>query len=302
LNGVFVAIARNTSIAVTSPDGIVWTQRVLPVSADWSVIIRGNGLIVAIARNTSIAVTSPDGIVWTQRVLPVSADWYCGSYGNNTFIIAAHNSSIAATSPDGIVWTQRVLPVSKYWTDIEFGIDRFVMSNYYEQNVLTTTNGIDWTTRVMPHSTVPSHMISWSRVVHGNDFFIVAAGLTGLLQKSTDGGVTWKEHSRPYTGSVGFGDGMFINVSGGLSVATSKTCETAWWVSNTIPITAQSHSWNQPVFGNESFVVISSGNGNTWPISVTNVTANIYIDPTTRITETPALTLPANHSYFVKIT
>jgi hypothetical protein len=33
--GVFVAVAQGSSIAASSTDGITWTQRALPVSANW---------------------------------------------------------------------------------------------------------------------------------------------------------------------------------------------------------------------------------------------------------------------------
>ena len=54
------------------PGGITWTQRTLPVSANWYSVTYGNGLFVAVAYG-SIAATSPDGITWTQRTRPVSA-------------------------------------------------------------------------------------------------------------------------------------------------------------------------------------------------------------------------------------
>ena len=54
---------------------------------------------------------------WTQRTLPVSANWYsiCWSPELRLFCTIANSSNIAATSPDGITWTQRTLPVSAYW-------------------------------------------------------------------------------------------------------------------------------------------------------------------------------------------
>ena len=72
-------------IAATSPDGVTWTQRTLPASADWYSVTYGNGVFVAVAQGSSIAATSPDGITWTQRTLPVSADWIVVTYPRMTF-------------------------------------------------------------------------------------------------------------------------------------------------------------------------------------------------------------------------
>jgi len=116
----FVAVAYGSTIAATSPDGITWTQRTLPVSASWRSVTYGNNTFVAVASSSSIAATSPDGITWTQRTLPVSAQWRSVIYGNNTFVAVAYYSTIAATSPDGITWTQRTLPVSAQWRSVTY--------------------------------------------------------------------------------------------------------------------------------------------------------------------------------------
>ena len=92
-NGLFVAIAWDSDIIITSPDGITWTLRTVPVSAKWKSITYGNGLFVAIASNSTIIITSIDGITWTQRTLPVSKDWSSITYGNEMFVVIAYNST-----------------------------------------------------------------------------------------------------------------------------------------------------------------------------------------------------------------
>jgi hypothetical protein len=52
---------------------------------------------VAVAQSSTIAATSPDGITWTQQVLPISATWYSVTYGNGVFVTVAQSSTIAAT-------------------------------------------------------------------------------------------------------------------------------------------------------------------------------------------------------------
>ena len=48
--------------------GVLWTQRTLPASADWSSVTYGNGVFVAVASNSAIAVTSTDVVSWTQQI------------------------------------------------------------------------------------------------------------------------------------------------------------------------------------------------------------------------------------------
>ena len=38
--------------------GVLWTQRTLPASADWQSVTYGNGVFVAVARSSTIAATS----------------------------------------------------------------------------------------------------------------------------------------------------------------------------------------------------------------------------------------------------
>ena len=62
----------------------------------WSPELR---LFCAVAANSTIAATSPDGITWTQRALPVSASWWsvCWSPELRLFCAVTYSSTIAAT-------------------------------------------------------------------------------------------------------------------------------------------------------------------------------------------------------------
>jgi photosystem II stability/assembly factor-like uncharacterized protein len=110
---VFCVIAQTSIIAATSPDGITWTQRVLPGGGSaWQSIAWNGTVFCAIAQSSTLVGTSPDGITWTQRVLPVSATWFSIAWNGSIFCVIANGSSIAVTSPDGILWTQRLLPTT----------------------------------------------------------------------------------------------------------------------------------------------------------------------------------------------
>ena len=73
------------------------TQRQLPATARWRSVTYGNGVFVAVAYNSSIAVTSPDGITWTQQSLPVATSWFSITYGNGQFVAMTDDGNIAAT-------------------------------------------------------------------------------------------------------------------------------------------------------------------------------------------------------------
>lgn len=56
----------------------------LPVATTWTKIAYGQGMFIAIASGTSVCATSPDGIEWTQRVMPSSSNWSSIAFGNPT--------------------------------------------------------------------------------------------------------------------------------------------------------------------------------------------------------------------------
>ena len=77
----------------------------LPASAKWYSVCYGNGKFVVVARNSTIAAYSTDGITWTQATLPISKNWSSVCYGNGKFVAVASNTDIAAYSTDSITWT-----------------------------------------------------------------------------------------------------------------------------------------------------------------------------------------------------
>src|SRR5258708_28368085 len=80
-------IATSTPIPGSS-----WTARTLPSSQNWSSVTYGNGVFVAVAYNSTVAATSPDGITPADRALPRSHDWYSVTYGNGVFVWVAYCS------------------------------------------------------------------------------------------------------------------------------------------------------------------------------------------------------------------
>ena len=92
----------------------------------WLNVTYGGSTFVAIASGTNVSATSPDGITWTARTMPVSGAWTGIAYGSGIFYAVTYdNTSIAASSPDGITWTSRTM-TSTFSTDVAFGNGKFV--------------------------------------------------------------------------------------------------------------------------------------------------------------------------------
>jgi hypothetical protein len=201
---LYVAIAYNTNIVATSPDGRTWTSRSLPVTADWRSIAWSpeRSIFVITSQGSAIACSSPDGINWTQRAMPVSGNWVAVAWGataNTTGLFCAINqgTNIAATSPDGITWTQRTLPATATWSDIEWSTaGRFCVIAYTGTNGATSNDGISWTARVLP--TGPG----WTSICYNEelDLFCMTAVPSGTICALSRDGITWTTHLLPASG------------------------------------------------------------------------------------------------------
>ena len=264
-SGTFVVTAYNTSIALTSPDGVTWTQRALPLSSSWLPVCFGAGVFV-ILDQTSIALTSPDGVTWTQRALPSVQQWQSVIFANGQFVAVAYASAVAATSPDGVTWTQRALPSSSTWQGLAFGAGVYVAvsASAGAGNAATSPDGITWTAQSMP--AVPG----FNGVAFGAGVFTAVAGGSAVAATSPDG-VTWTQRVLPSSLSwnpVAFGAGLFATVAFNTSiVATSPDGVT--WTQRALPV---SSTWEAMTFGNGLFVAVAynhaiavtSPDGVTW--------------------------------------
>lgn len=264
---LFCTVLYGTAIAATSPDGITWTQRTLPIAAKWTAIAWKDTvtkLFCAVAEGGTIAATSPDGINWTQRTLPVSSYWSSISWNGTVFCAVSkaaeptsftagtHNygSSIAATSTDGITWTQRALPIAAQWSGITWsaGLSLFCAvanHNSYTAVLLasvtinpcniaaTSADGITWTQRTLPTSSF------WNAVAWNGTVFSAIAYNSNAAATSTDG-ITWVARTLP---STAYWDSIAWNVGEALFMATSKNIPSIYatspdgitWTQHTTP-------------------------------------------------------------------
>ena len=286
-NNLYVAVAYNSSIAATSTDGVTWTQRSLPASANWiSVTVNTvTGVFVAVAHNNLIAASSTDGITWTQRSLPVSANWYSVTVNPNTgvFVAVASSSSIAASSTDGITWTQRSLPVYASWESVTVNPKTGVFVAFASGNpiVATSTDGITWTQRSLPTATGCSSVT----VNEKTGVFVGLVYNTSIAVTSTDG-ITWTQRSLPVSASwtsvtVNPVTDIFVAIATSSSIAATST-DGITWTQRSLPVYA---SWTSvtvnPVTGifvavayYNSSIAATSTDGITWTQRSLPVSAN----------------------------
>ena len=280
----FVSVASSTTSAATSTDGITWTQRTLPTSADWSSVTYGNGVFVSMAQPA--AASSTDGITWTQRTLPVLTRAYWKAiYGSNTFVAVASDSAgmsadYGATSTDGITWTQRTLP-SANWRSVTYGGSTFVavsgsgMGGFGVNIAASSTNGITWTQRTLPTNSI------WRSVTYGNGTFVAVASYasSNTAASSTDG-ATWTLRTLPTNAGwifVTYGNGAFIAVA--TSAAAASSTDGITWTQRTLPTSAD---WTSVTYGNGAFIAVafgsttaaSSTDGITWTQRTLPTSAN----------------------------
>ena len=117
--GLFAVISNGgmyngTQTIMTSPDGLVWTQRTDPFAmspSNYNSVAYGNGRFVAI-RNDGTSAISFDGITWTQSTVSNYTSFYDLTYIpelSRFFAIRGYVSTSSEykfmSSEDGVTWT-----------------------------------------------------------------------------------------------------------------------------------------------------------------------------------------------------
>ena len=162
-NGKYVAVSSGSGDgghAMTSTDGITWTEQALPANA-WYGITYGDGKFIAISYNGSIgyrSAYSTDGVTWTLGNLTSQTTQYKAAYGNGMFaapITTQLSGCQVHSSEDGINWFGRQTLFSVTIATgtsksqlIRIGSTLYAISSgdddWCGSRVLSTTNGTDW--------------------------------------------------------------------------------------------------------------------------------------------------------------
>jgi hypothetical protein len=144
-NGQFIGVVeRPDDIAgiQTTPDGIVWSDGLSPVTTRPLSITFGAGRFV-VGGVAGLIVTSPDGVTWTPQNSGVTNDISSLSFARDLFI-ATGSAGLIVTSTDGVNWTQRDSHTTKTLAKAAYGHGAFVLVGDGGA-VLTSPDGSTWT-------------------------------------------------------------------------------------------------------------------------------------------------------------
>ena len=273
-SSLFVAVS-GTTVAETSPDGITWTQRAMPVSDNWYAVAFGAGVFAAIAGFSSTnAATSPDGITWTLRTMPSpgAGSWTALAFGNSTFVAVNSGALLAATSPDGITWTSRATSATGTTNaaGIAFGAGVFAALLGAVATVITSPDGITWTSRVLPTAD------SWQGIAFGAGVFAAVSNTGGAstVAASSPDGIAWTQRVLPVASAwteIAFGNGVFVAIDPGSTNAATSPDGIAW-THRVIP--SDGNGWSTLAFANGLFCSLdyagsqsmTSPDGITWTV------------------------------------
>lgn len=254
-NGLFVALDTNSGTALTSPDGVTWTVRALPVSANFAAVEYGTNFVAVATSTSSTALTSPDGITWTARTLPSTESWTNVKYSNGVYLAVAGGRIAASSTNGGASWTLRNTPANNVGGLYGLAASPTTFLTLTGgQAYYTSSNGVDWTNRTMP--------IIAGAVIYANNVFF-ALNSVGQCAVSSDG-VNWQSYTMPASASsfvVAGGGGQFImKIVGSTTYYTSTVGDPGKWTARVAGFADPTGS--KMVYGNRSFVSIDT-NGNT---------------------------------------
>lgn len=247
-NGMYVAIANESSKTAYSTDGITWTETTnLPSESDWRSIVYGDGKFVAISYGTAGAY-STDGINWTPITFPVSRNRNSVTYGNGMFVAVCYSSNAVSYSTDGINWSESTLPSSGSWYSVTYGNGTFVAIANESDMAAYSIDGVNWTETTLPSNT------RWYHVAYGNGMFVAVSYNTAVAAYSTDG-INWTETTLPsatYWRSVAYGNGMFMAVAYN-STNSAYSTDGINWVAAELPCKTY---WYSVAYGTAGFVAV----------------------------------------------
>jgi len=178
-----------TSAWIAPPNATGATTSILSSSYTWSKITYGQGLFVAIAKGTTVCATSPDGVNWTIRAMPSSSNWQGLTFGNVTsttlgsqpLFVAVSNTSgtVAASIRTGAQALGRVKAVGGSLTEI-----RMIEpgSGYPKGNVSATTVStnlitVDDATNLVENQIVEFNIAS-GNLLADTPYYIIGSTLT----------------------------------------------------------------------------------------------------------------------------
>ena len=182
---------------LTSPGGIIWTKRFLPLEGDLQTVAWNGSIFVTMGTpnippgvygpydTPTFVATSPDGVNWATQTL--GADYSPRSliWAGSQFICLSGSGGIL-TSPDGATWTHQTSATDNLsaitWSGTQF-VAVGASTASYQSLILTSPDGVNWTTR----TSVPTYNLL--DVVWNGSQFIAVGGKCTIV--TSPDGITW---------------------------------------------------------------------------------------------------------------
>jgi hypothetical protein len=274
-NGVYVAIAYNSSVCAMSSNGLNWTAESMPLIPStqpdlppnaWESLAFGNGVFVALPACSGKGAISSNGVAWTLVQLPVDERWYAIRYGNNHFVGIALDGS-SAWSTNGLNWVSSATPLPREsnatdaqnpanWQGLGYGNGVFVATSEFNNLCATSPDGANWAVFTLPES------LKWESVAYGNGAFVAIAEDTTILATSPNG-YNWVERNffePDCWQSVTFGGDIFVAVAYNYCHNINSNVS-AWsrdgitWVESRLP---QNACWTSVCYENGLFIAVAA--------------------------------------------
>lgn len=189
--GLFVAFSGTTTygpstVILTSPDGVNWTQRAMPSGIYFAATAFPGGFVAIATRygtSAAFAIVSVDGITWNKYDIP-DGYWTSVAYGNGTLVVNGYTGAnpaqvLAATSSDGKVWVEQKFNTGNLGALCKNAFGNGVFVAVYGSAtigvVFISADGVKWDRRPAAHILAPGQI-----VYNAGKFVYAAGGTTGM--------------------------------------------------------------------------------------------------------------------------
>lgn len=200
----------------------------LDVVTDGSQFVVYGGPSLGVTNSPIAVLTSPDGVTWTNRALPMVTAYNGGgqlTYANGNYYLAVSGNGNTVnrtvfTSADAYTWSLYSTSAIYYGMFYISDTGTFIACNNNGYILTSTNNGATWTPR--RNQTVSSSVLTWS-IAYGAGLYVTVG--TGSIVRSSPDLVTWTARTNaPQSSaySIVYGGGKFVYVTTDWAVYSSN--------------------------------------------------------------------------------
>lgn len=228
-NGHYVAVGSgaNGGLIATSTDLANWTTNAPGIPYPLNAVAFGDGVFAVVGSIGSVPsnnyagylITSTDGVNWTLRASPSNSPITDIVYGAGKFVAALNSGQgEVLVSDNGSDWSFATVSSGRNFTQLSFASGKFFASGLHYLSFTAvpdlsySADGLTWHPASDPRPTGLAEF----QAVSGNGLLL---GINGTsidpLSSSIDGSnfTSFAANNYLYSGSVAFGNGVFVNSS-----------------------------------------------------------------------------------------